>query len=118
VSEFTGYEREVVRELVSPRLPEAQIIAVLDSASLVSYEHTGVGYFLTVRHSSLPNDRAVCNKPILIGSSDDYEFGFVVFLENGELTLECHSWGGASLPDDLRARDVRVRPASQKGRCS
>jgi hypothetical protein len=42
-----------------------------------------------------------------MGKADQLECGFVVFLENGELLLECHGWG-SDLPDDLRTRDVRV----------
>jgi hypothetical protein len=110
VSEFASFERDVVRELVGSRLAERD--AVLESAKLVSCEHTGVGYMLTVRHARLPQERIVCSEPLLVGKTGDYEFGFVVFIEKGELALECHSWGDEPLPNDLRSRDVRVRPVA------
>jgi hypothetical protein len=34
--------------------------------------------------------------------------GFVVFLENGELTLECHSWGDVQIPESYREESVEI----------
>ena len=109
---FIDFEREVVARLVGHHLPTSVVESVLDTAELVSFESTGVGYFLTVVHPSLPIDRTVCNEPTLVGRADGLDCGFVVFLENGELTLECHTWGDAGLPDDFRTRDVSVELAS------
>jgi len=41
-----------------------------------------------------------------MGVTDGIEFGFVVFLEHGELTLECHTWGAIDVPSDFRERNV------------
>jgi hypothetical protein len=108
---FEHFERKVVGLLLEGHLEPEQIGEVLDSAELVSYEVTGVGYFLTVQHSRLPAQRIVCGEPLLVGSADDVDCGFVVFLENGQLTLECHSWGDSSIPDDFRERQVEVKRA-------
>lgn len=89
-----------------------QVTAVLDSASIVSYEHTGVGYFLTVRHATLPSHRVVCDKPLLTGRYGDVECGFVVFLEDGELTLECHSWGAGGIPENFREWPIEIKAAA------
>jgi hypothetical protein len=107
VSALATFERAVVAALVSDHLPAHVVESVLENAELVSFEATGAGYLLTVAHPLLPAARTVCNTPMLIGRADDLECGFVVFLENGELTLECHAWSDA-LPDDFRTRDVRV----------
>lgn len=109
---FRAFERKVVKTLVSRRMSVDQVTAVLDSASLVSCEHTGVGYFLTVRHPSLPSEKIVCSEPLLVGKSADVECGFVVFLEDGELTLECHTLGSDSVPEDFRERQVEIEPAT------
>jgi hypothetical protein len=37
--------------------------------------------------------------------------GFVVFLQNNELTLECHGYGDVAVPPDFRDRDVQVSEA-------
>jgi len=110
MSSFVEFERDVVRVLLHPHMPPGQIEDLLDSASLVSCEHTGAGYFLTVSHPALPHSRVVCSEPMILGRAQDIECGFVVFLEGGELTLECHSWGDAPLPADLRERPLAIQP--------
>jgi hypothetical protein len=89
-----------------------QLEELLDSASFVSCEHTGVGYFLTVSHPALPHSRIVCDTPVVVGRTRGIECGFVVFLEGGELTLECHSWGDEPLPADLRERALAIQAAA------
>ena len=105
---FKEFERKVVKVLVSSRLPVDEIEAVLETGTFLSYDYTGSGYYLTVRHPSLPSDRVVCDMPLLKGTSGKIVCGFVVFLENGELTLECHTWGPVDVPEDFRERQVDV----------
>ena len=102
-----GYERKVLYTLASCALSRRQLEAVAEGGELVSYEHTGCGYFLTIRHESLPEERVVCDRPVLSGSAGGVNCGFVVFIENGELTIECHPWG-ESVPEDFRDREVQV----------
>lgn len=109
MSSFKDFEREVITILVADVLPEGQLRAVIDSAKLVSFERTGVGYFLEVRHRALPAERVICDEPLLVGKAGGVECGFVVFLEDGRLTLECHAWGEESLPENFRERMVTVR---------
>jgi len=78
---------------------------------VVEYHATGYGYFLTVKHPSLPSKRNVYDKPMLIGHSGNVETGFIVFVENGELTIECHGWGDVVVPQDYREMDIRIRKA-------
>lgn len=37
--------------------------------------------------------------------------GFVVFIENFELTLECHGYGDVAVSADFRERDTKVSVA-------
>jgi hypothetical protein len=89
-----------------------QIEELLTTATFVSCEHTGVGYFLRVRHPAVPASRVVCSEPMIEGRDKDIECGFVVFLEGGELTLECYSWGDSPLPADLRERSLAIQSAA------
>jgi hypothetical protein len=50
--------------------------------------------------------------PITIGTVDDVVSGFIVFLGEHELTLECHTWGAVDVPEDFRQRDVLVQEPS------
>ncbi len=105
---FRDFERDVIRTLVGRRRPESEVEEVLDAAALVSCEHTESGYYLRVRHPAIPTQRIVCHQPVLIGTAGDLQCGFVVFLEDGLLTLECHTWGDERMPEDFRERSVGV----------
>ena len=109
-SPFVEYERQVLRKLLRSHMRPEQIEELLDAASFVSYEHTGVGYFVTVRHAVVPHGRVVCSQPLIEGRGAGIECGFVAFLEAGELVLECHSW--MRLPTDIRERPLAIRSAS------
>jgi hypothetical protein len=106
MSPFVDYEKAVLQALLGPHMSPTQIHNLVDSASMVSCEHTEVGYFLTVQHPALPSARLVCSEPSAIGLFEDVNCGFVIFIENGQLTLECHSWGDAAIPEDIRDRQM------------
>lgn len=112
MSVFSDYEQDVVERLLEAHLSQAEIAAVVADCEFVSLEHTGVGYFLTVSHAAIPKSRVVCHEPLLVGTADGFDCGFVIFLERGELTLECHSWGDGSIPADVRDRRLVVGPAA------
>ncbi len=61
--------------------------------NLIGYEYTGSGYFLAISHPNLPDKRIVCDEPIVMGEADNITCGFIIFIENRELVIECHSWG-------------------------
>ena len=71
MSAFEEFEKEVVRVLLRPHMEPEEIAVVLESATQVSFEPTGAGYFLTVRHSCLPKERIVCSEPLLTGTGGD-----------------------------------------------
>ena len=103
------YEKRVINLLTSNILSQEQLNEVIQNAELVEYDYTGCGYFLTMRHPFLSEDRIVCSEPNLIGEADGTTCGFVIFIENKELTIECHSWGEKDVPQEFRDKDVQVR---------
>ncbi len=106
---FKNFERQVVEILVKPHIPLDQLKIILDTTELVSFKNNaGAGYFITVHHPSVPSKRIVCDKPLVIGKCKNVQCGFVVFLENRELTLECHSWGLLEIPINFRENAVEV----------
>jgi hypothetical protein len=110
MSVFKDYERKVLYTLASAVLSPRQLAAVAEEGELVEYDYTGCGYFLTVRHESLPKERTVCNEPVLNGSAGGVDGGFVIYIEDGELTIECHPWGD-NVPEDFRDREVEITEA-------
>lgn len=108
-----NYEIEVIRLLVSNVLSVEQLDKVIHGAKPVSYDYTGCGYFLTLSHHLLPKQRIVCSEPLIIGKAGEINSGFVVFIENNELTLECHDFGGPTIPKDFREKDVQVTIADK-----
>lgn len=108
------FEREVLALLVPPPL-----LAALGDASTLDAdleETGGAGYFLTVRSPTLPRERSVHHRPLVIGRSAGVTVSFVVFVEDGELTLECQTLDG-ELPAGFRAATVAVSTAPDAGRC-
>lgn len=105
---FKDYEEKVLDILVSKTLSFKKLNEIIRNSEFVGYEFTGSGYYLTVRHQNLPKERIVCSKPALIGEAENIECGFVVFLENNELTIECHSWGELEVPENFREKNVQL----------
>ena len=112
MSVFRGFERKVVAILISPHMDAGQVSELLDSAIMVSYEYTVVGYFLTVKHPMLPTKRIVCCGQKVLDTSADVHCGFVLFLENHELMIDCHSFSDAGIPKDFRDQQVKIEASA------
>src|SRR2546430_10362022 len=108
MSIFKDFEIKAIRLLASSVLSSQHLEALVREGDFIGYEYTGNGYFLSVSHASLPTERIVCHKPIVIGSIEGIACGFIIFIENGQLTIECHSWGDVEIPEWFRDRDVQV----------
>src|SRR5215831_5963374 len=89
MSVFKPFEADTLRLIGTSALGASVIESIIAEAELVSYKHSGAGYFLTVRHPSLPENRIVCSKPVVTGKHGETVGGFLAFIENGELMLEC-----------------------------
>jgi hypothetical protein len=106
---FRDFEKHALNFLLPNILSLDCIDEITTNGELISHEYTGAGYFRVIRHDSLPLERITCHEPIVIGESGRITCGFVVFIEERQLTLECHSWGESEVPEDFRDEDVRVR---------
>jgi hypothetical protein len=95
-----SFELDAVRLMVGDGLPQNLLVAVLAAAE-GRFEYTGHGYFVTVTHPLLPTQRRVFDRPLLCGRTDYAECGFVVFVQDSELTLECHPWSDP-IPEHFR----------------
>ncbi|WP_199101134.1 hypothetical protein [Dyella sp. ASV21] len=102
------FELEAIRGLATGVLSKEQLEGLKSLKTSARYEYTGSGYFLTVADPGLPSERKTLSVPPLIGIADDVICGFIVFLGQHELTLECHTWGAVEVPADFRQRNVLV----------
>jgi hypothetical protein len=102
------FEIEVIARLTTGVFSRELLRRVIRDGDVVSIEHTGVGYFYTFRHPSLPTERRVCNAPVISGKCNGIETGFIVFIERNELTLECYSFGNQPVPEDYRRSTVSL----------
>ena len=105
---FKEFEIEAIRLLTANVLSAETLSHVERASALDDYEYTGCGYFATLRHESLPRNRIVCHELKVVGESRGIRAGFIVFLENHELMLECHDWGKENVPADFREQNVSI----------
>ena len=102
--EVLPFECGIIRTLCDTELGSSLIDSVFRFSDSVSLEHSGVGYFLTLSHANLPMQRGVFNRPHIRGRLGVYRVGYLVFVGNRELMLECFSYEDA-LPEDARNND-------------
>jgi hypothetical protein len=105
---FKEFEIEVLRLLYAPKLGAMAVEDIVLNAELVSYEYSGAGYFLTVKHPALPSARDVLSTPTITGNSGMTQCGFLLFVESGELMLECYKAGAVEVPENFREQQVVV----------
>ncbi|MGF1616650.1 MAG: hypothetical protein ACFCU2_02410 [Acidimicrobiia bacterium] len=104
---FVPYEEQVLELLALPHLGGAVLKEAITHGRLVDETHTGVGYLLTIRHPALAAERVVLDQPPVHGTESGIMLGFVVFIEDHELTLECFSYE-EPVPADIRTRGVVI----------
>ncbi|MEO7431663.1 MAG: hypothetical protein ABIR62_06490 [Dokdonella sp.] len=103
---FRAFEVEALRLLGNAKLGSVVVEAICRDAEFVSYSHSGVGYFLTVRHHLLPNARMVLSKPVVLGQVGEVAGSYLAFVENTELMLEYA--GTTDVPENFRDLSVQV----------
>jgi len=106
MNHFHPFEVEALRLLGTATLGAAVVEAVTRDATFVSYEHSGVGYFLTVRHPMLPKARIVLSTPMVLGRAGEVDGSYLAFVENNELMLEYA--GITDVPANFRDLLVQV----------
>ncbi|MCB0703087.1 MAG: hypothetical protein KDC55_10315 [Ignavibacteriae bacterium] len=104
---LTKYEIEVFKLMLSDKFSTEELNSILQSP-ITGYDYTGAGYFLELTNDILPKDRKTISKPTLLGSADNFEVGFLIFIENSKLILECHSWGEENPPETVREKSIAI----------
>ena len=108
---FKKFELGVLRVLLPPIPNPDEVRRLARESTVLSYEYTGCGCFLSIRHPNLPTARTVFSEPTVMGHALGVDCGFVVFIQDGELTLECHPWA-IDVPERFRDEDVELTVAS------
>ena len=52
--------------------------------------------------------RKVIDEPTIVGKKESIEVGFVLFMENNTLTLECHDWGNDNIDENIRQENLAI----------
>ena len=93
--------------MLSDTFSNEKLNSILDSP-ITGYDYTGAGYFLELTNDILPKDRKTISEPTLFGRADNFEVGFLIFIEDSKLTLECHSWGEENPPETIREKSITI----------
>jgi hypothetical protein len=102
------YEIEVLRIMLISEYSASDIENIILTSTFGSFDFTGAGYFLEISNDLFPVKRKVISEPFLIGKTKGVQVGFVLFLENKTLTIECHSWGIENPPEDIRSHIIEI----------
>ena len=103
----TEFEKETIRKSCKRHVSSDLLDEIL-KAEASDYEYSGCGYFLYFKHEGLPSQRVVCDEPKIMGEWNKIQSGFLVFLGENELMLECHNWGDIDVPSNYRENEVVV----------
>lgn len=106
------YEIEVLNLMLSDKFRTEELNSILNS-SISGYDFTGAGYFLELTNEILPIERKTISEPILFGRADGFNVGFLIFIENSKLVLECHSWGIENPPKTIREKAIEITKLKQ-----
>ena len=90
------FERKIINELLE--MSELKGIVLSGGTDNEVVEFSGAGYFLTIKDSMLPKHRIVLNRPDIRGKLGGIDVGYLAFVENSELMLECYSYDLEILP--------------------
>ena len=71
------------------------------------WKFSGAGYFLTIKDTMLPKHRIVLDRPDIRGKLGGIDVGYLAFVENSELMLECYSYDQEILPKHRDQEFVR-----------
>jgi hypothetical protein len=105
---FRNFELEAIQILSEGVLTPEQISLLREHAGQSDYEYTGSGYFISIVHPLLPEQEQTLSSPAVVGQAGAVQAGFVLFISNHKLTLECHTWGEIDVPDHFREESVTI----------
>ena len=98
-------EIEVLNLMLDSKFNKEELDSIFQSP-ITDYEYTGAGYFLELTNKILPKDKKTITEPLLLGRADDFNVGFIIFIENSKLVIECHSWGIENPPESIRENSI------------
>ncbi len=104
---LTKYEIEVLNIMLKNKFDIQQLDLIIKSP-ITGYDYTGAGYFLEITNDIFSVQRNVISEPTLIGKADNFQVGFILFIENKKLVIECHSWGIENLPSTIRNQEIEI----------
>jgi len=106
---FKVYEVEVLKLLLAPEFSPDAVLRLLDGASASHIEYTNYGFYVSIKHSAIGKVRRVFSGGTTVsGRLNGKSAGFVVFLEDEELTLEIFPYDREALPSTFRDSDVQL----------
>jgi len=82
------FERKIIQELLESS-PDIQY-SLKDEYHEESVDYSGNGYFLSIKDDLLPLERVILSEPNIEGIIDEVSVGYIAFIENHELMLECY----------------------------
>lgn len=98
------FERDIIRSLLERT--EYKDLAFPDTEMQSVLEFSGAGYFLSFRSSKLPKNRIILNEPNINGKLNGIAVGFIGFIQDSELILECYSFDQELGPEDRHGEFV------------
>jgi len=105
---LSNYEIEVLELMLKGEFSSQEIDKICKS-EIKNYEFTGAGYFLQLRNEIFPINRKVISNPMIMGKGENHDVGFVLFMQNRTLTIECHSWGEGNPPESIRQEKLVIK---------
>ena len=108
VTPLRPFECKAIEILVAGIIPVETLGEIFEESAVADYEYTGCGYFLKLTHPELPSKVCTCHEPKVRGEANGILSGFIVYLGDGELVLECYTLGEIDVPPTYRDQDVQV----------
>ena len=106
--QVSSFEKEALVLLCEGMISKSALDQAISSPDSISCEFTGAGYYLEIQHHALPKDRMVCDKPTVLGKYQDQEVGFIAFVQDNRITLECYEYDSNGVPEEIRNEAVQV----------
>ncbi len=107
-SAFTDYEVEVLGILLRQSDLFQNLRCAIRKSKSIDVRYTGYGFFITATNPSFGIERRIYSDLLIQAKADGATAGFIVFLENSELTLETYPLDSIPLPSNFRERQVVI----------
>lgn len=101
------YEIDAIYILLTAKFNKDQIHNLI-TTSVSGLEFTGAGYFLEIQNNIFPFKRSVYSHPLIIGHGRNFKIGFINFIDNRTMIVECHTWGEENIPSSIRDQPIKI----------